>query len=123
MHKRLVWLLAIALLVGILVSCQSKTPESVVSQPTPEPAKATATAVPSTATTEPTATAAAEPTATPVSNTPTATAESAGAPTKSAPNAAPTPTPAWQIPSLHSGDWGKGNPEARMVLVEYSDFQ
>ena len=128
MHKRLIWFLAMALLVGVLASCQTKAPETVVSQPTPE--SATATPVPAIATAEPTATpasntptATAEPTATPAPNTPTATVAAAGPSEKTAPKASPTPVRPWQIPTLHSGDWGKGNPDAGLVLVEYSDFQ
>jgi hypothetical protein len=37
--------------------------------------------------------------------------------------AGPTPTPVWQIPGKRSGEYGKGNPDAKMVVVEYSDFQ
>jgi hypothetical protein len=113
MHKRLIWLVAIGLLVGVLASCQSKAPETVVSQPTPEPPTATPVA---TATPVP-ATATAEPVATTAPNTPTATAAPAGQ------RASPTPIPPWQIPTVHSGDWAKGNPEAGLVIVEYSDFQ
>jgi hypothetical protein len=121
MHKRLIWFLATALLVGVLASCQTKAPETVVSQPTPEPATAT-TVVEPTATPVP-ATATAEPTATPVPSTPTATVAAAGPPDATAPKASPTPVRPWQIPTLHAGDWGKGNPEAGLVLVVYSDFQ
>jgi hypothetical protein len=35
----------------------------------------------------------------------------------------PTPTVEWQIPRIGEKEWGKGNPQAGLVLVEYSDFQ
>ena len=117
MHKRSIWLLAAVLLAGALVGCQAATPTQVASQPTPKPATATtaptATAVPATAT------ATQAPTTKPEA-TPTPQDEATRAPGT---RADPTPAPVWQIPGIRSGEWGKGNPDAKMVLVEYSDFQ
>jgi hypothetical protein len=121
MPKRLIWLLAAVLLAGALVGCQAATPTQVASQPTPVPA--TATQAP-TATPEPTVPPATatptEPPATKDEATPTPRTESTSS---AGTRADPTPTPVWQIPEIRSGEWGKGNPEAKMVLVEYSDFQ
>ena len=117
MQKRLIWLLAAVLLAGALVSCQSATPTQVASQPTPKPA--TATKVP-TATSMSTATAVPPTPTTKTEATPTSQAEVTRAPST---KAEATPTPVWQIPGIRSGEWGKGNPDAKMVLVEYSDFQ
>ncbi len=96
------------LLVGALVACQSAVPTATVVPPTATTAPVTATAVPTQQATA-TPTSADAPTATP----PAADAEKASA----------TPTPAWQIPQVAETDWGEGNPDAKLVVVEYSDFQ
>ena len=65
------------------------------------------------------------PTATPV---PTATPEPTITPV---PTATSAPTPAaeaesadsWQIPKPTAEDWSVGEADAKLVLVEYSDFQ
>lgn len=110
-HK---WAVVLALLLVGLAACQSATPEATAPPPT-----ATATTVP-TSTSVP-------PTATPVPS-PTATATS-GLPAEATPTRKPvtepeaTPTRPWQIPGVMDGEHGKGNPDAGLVLVEYSDFQ
>jgi cyclophilin family peptidyl-prolyl cis-trans isomerase/protein-disulfide isomerase len=112
----MIGLLVALLLVGILVGCQSATRTETSVSPT-----ATAAL--------PTATHTTAPTETPVpTQAPTATPASAETPT-STPTAASTdqggatPTPAWQIPQVAESDWGEGNPDAKLVVVEYSDFQ
>jgi len=104
----MIGLLVALLLVGVLVGCQSAAP--------------TETTVP------PTATSTMVPTETPVPPTATSTPASVDVPTAtpSAPGtdkAGATPTPAWQIPQVGESDWGEGNPDAKLVVVEYSDFQ
>jgi cyclophilin family peptidyl-prolyl cis-trans isomerase/protein-disulfide isomerase len=117
----IIGLLVALLALGTLVACQSASP--------------TETAVPATATaplaTAPlaTATQAAMPTKTPVpTQQATATPASADVPTVTPPatgteKAGATPTPVWQIPQVTETDWGEGNPDAKLVIVEYSDFQ
>ena len=103
------------LLLGVLAACQMAKP--------PE------TAVPATVTKLPSAKATALPTSTPAPTAGvTATARGAAAPTATPSGAKlakaePTPTAVWQIPGLTEMDWGEGSPDARLVVVEYSDFQ
>lgn len=115
MRKPLMWFPAMALLLIGLVACQAKTPDATASQPSPQFAtvtpQPTATPVPSTPTPVPVAQATSTPQP---KDEPMSTAEA---------GTRPTPTQAWQIPTIGSGDWGKGNPDAGVVLVEYSDFQ
>ena len=108
MCKRLIWLLAaIPMLVG-LAACQPATPEATATVAVV--VQATATSVPSTPTPVPEATATPEPPA-------TRPAQESGSKPQ------PTPTLQWQIPEIGENDWGKGNPQAGLVFVEYSDFQ
>jgi hypothetical protein len=112
MRKRLIWLLAAILLLGGLAACQSATSEPTATSTSTVAvvARATATPVPSTPTPAPTVTATPEPQA-------TKPAQDSGSKPQ------PTPTVEWQIPKIGEKDWGKGNPQAGLVLVEYSDFQ
>lgn len=112
MRKRLIWLLAAILLLGGLVACQSATPDATATSTSTVAVvvRATATSVPSTPTPVPTATAAPEPQATKPAQEPGSKPQ-------------PTPTSEWQIPRIGEKEWGKGNPQAGLVLVEYSDFQ
>ncbi len=112
MHRHMKWLLVTLLLVGGLAACQSATPEATTASNPPTAtwtAVPTSTPVPSTATTVPTPTP-----AEPAEKTPTR---------EPVTEAEPTPTRPWQIPGLRDGEHGKGNPDAGLVLVEYSDFQ
>lgn len=113
MLKRLLLLLGVLLLGGLLLACQSPTPE-----PVSTPSRPTATAVADTPTPEPTAkpatdTPVPEPTATPQpENTPVA----AGKPS-------PTPTTPWQIPEIQPDDWVTGGADAGLIIVDYGDYQ
>src|SRR4030042_1716486 len=101
MVKRSRWLLAVGLLLGALVACQSATPEA-TANPTVSPS---ATAVP-------------KATATPVPSTPTRAPVAVSTPTReTGSKPQPTPTYPWQIPGIGAGDWGKGNPDAGLVVV------
>lgn len=109
-RSRLVFLSGI-LLLGALVACQSQTPETTPSKPTPL------------ATLVPTATSVAAPTP-----EPTAVASPAPKDTPSSKVArakpSPTPTQPWQIPEIQPDDRAKGGgADAGLTLVEYSDFQ
>lgn len=109
MHKRLKWLTIAALLLVGAAACRGATPEATAPPPLP-----TATATPAPISTPaPTATATSAPTV----------VAAATATLTQREEEAPTPTRPWQIPSVDSGDHGKGNPDAGFVLVEYSDFQ
>lgn len=138
MSKRLLFLVFVSLLLVSLVlgACQAKTQ---VAQPATEPSPTPAT---STFTPKPTATPLATPT---VTATPTtaATATVASPPPTATPQAgdkeptpgepgdrppsqaspSPTPTRPWQVPEVREDDWVKGEPNAGLVLVAYSDFQ
>ena len=111
-RSRLVFLSGI-LLLGALVACQSQTPETTPSKPTP-----LATLVPTAMsvaapTPEPTAVASPAP-----KDTPSPTPKVARA------KPSPTPTQPWQIPEIQPDDWAKGGgADAGLTLVEYSDFQ
>jgi cyclophilin family peptidyl-prolyl cis-trans isomerase/predicted DsbA family dithiol-disulfide isomerase len=116
MRKHTIGFLSALLLLGVLAACQTAASIETAMPPT-------ATSVP------PTATWTTAPTETPVP-TPAATATPATADvpaaTPSGPGparAGPTPTPEWQIPRVGEADWGEGNPDAKLVVVEYSDFQ
>ncbi len=109
------WTVVLALLLVGLVACQPATPEATEPPPT-----ATATTVPTSTSVPPTATPIPSPTAEPTSGPPPAEATPTRKPVTE-PEA--TPTYSWQIPGLMDGDHGKGNPDAGLVLVEYSDFQ
>jgi len=112
-HK---WSVVLAMLLVGLVACQPATPEATAPPPT-----ATATAVLTSTSVLPTATPAPSPTAEPTSEPPAA--EEATPTREPVAEAEATPTRPWQIPGVTDEDHGKGNPDAGMVLVEYSDFQ
>ena len=113
-HK---WAVVLALLLVGLAACQPATPEATR---TPPPT-ATATVVPTHTSVPATATPVPSPTAEPTSGPPPSTEAT---PTrKPVAEVEATPTRPWQIPSLVDGEHGKGNPDAGVVLVEYSDFQ
>jgi hypothetical protein len=98
--KRLYRLWWVVALCG-LVACQAAATPTSAPSPTPVP---TATPVP------------AVPTATPAGEDPKQE------PTAMAEGAADA-EPQWQIPRVRETDWGEGNPDAGLVVVEYSDFQ
>ena len=103
-RSRLVFLSGI-LLLGALVACQSQTPETTPSKPTPLATSVAAT------TPEPTAVASPAPKDTPLSKVARA-------------KPSPTPTQPWQIPEIQPDDRAKGGgADAGLTLVEYSDFQ
>jgi len=101
------------LLLGALVACQSQTPETTPSKPTPLATlvpTATSVAAP---TPEPTAVASPAP-----KDTPSPTPKVARA------KPSPTPTQPWQILEIQPDDWARGGgTDAGLTLVEYSDFQ
>jgi len=105
------------LLLGALVACQSQTPETTPSKPTPL------------ATLMPTATSVAAPTPEPTavaSPVPEDTPAPKDTPSPKVARAKPSPTPTqpWQIPEIQPDDWDKGGgADAGLTLVEYSDFQ
>ena len=106
MQRRLIWLLAaVMMLLGGLAACQSATSEATATSTSTVAvvARATETSVPTA-------------TATPVPQATKQAQESGSKPQ-------PTPTVEWQIPRIGEKEWGKGNPQAGLVLVEYSDFQ
>ena len=116
MRRYMVGILSVLLLLGVLGACQTAAPAETVVLPA-------ATALPSTdtATVVPTATPVQEKAATPTRSTADA---STATPSSAEPvRTGPTPTPQWQIPRIGETDWGKGNPDAKLVIVEYSDFQ
>ncbi len=116
MRRYTIGFLSALLLLGVLAACQTATP-------TETAAPNTATPVPSTATPTLLATATPVPTAEATATRDTTDAPTA-TPSRTEPaRTEPTPTPEWQIPALGETDWGKGNPDANLVVVEYSDFQ
>ncbi|MBN1640080.1 MAG: thioredoxin domain-containing protein, partial [Anaerolineae bacterium] len=136
MRKLSAWL-GVALLVLVALSACSTAeptlPASVAlptSTPTPTPtqisqkgpAPTPTAAATSTPADTPTSAPPATPTAEPGTPTPATDVETP-APTPTQEQASVQPTPAWQIPSPRETDWAKGNPEAKLVIVEYSDFQ
>lgn len=140
MSKRLLFFLLLAsLLLGTLIACQPKTQVAQATLPptTTPVSEATSTPSPNKLGT-PTA-AAPTPTHTPrlVATTPAATPTRTSSPATVAPTATPrgtsssrpepvseaTPTRPWQVPEVQEDDWAKGNPDAGLVLVAYSDFQ
>jgi hypothetical protein len=97
------------LLLIALVACQSPAATATVASASP-------TAV-SAATREPTKPPATEP-------PPTATPRTASTPTPGGSSGSSAEaTPAWKIPEIREEDWVKGDVDAGLVLVEYSDFQ
>jgi hypothetical protein len=110
MSKR-VLLLFIVLLMGGLIACQSQTPGATPAQPTPLPTVA-ATATP----------AVVAPTPVPTATT-SAVAEDTPSPVPEGAGPSATPTVAWQIPEIQTDDWIKGGADARLIIVEYGDFQ
>ena len=120
MKKRLMWLLAATLLLGGAAACQSQTPEATL-PPTATKIVAVATRTPvPTNTPAPTNTSAPSPT---IEATPTAGDKETVPTRKPQDKSAPTPAQPWQIPPVREGEWAKGNPDAGLVLVEYSDIQ
>lgn len=110
------WSVVLSLLLIGLAACQPATPEVTLAPPP----TATATVVPTSTNVPLTATPVPSPTAEPTSGPPPADATPTREPVA---EVEATPTRPWQIPSLMDGDHGKGNPDAGLVLVEYSDFQ
>ncbi len=118
-----VYLALLAILVGA-TSCHAAT-TTLPPQPTPENTPAyTAHPSPTPTTSPPTPTPTLTPSPTPIprSPTPPPTVATVGT-TAAPPSPTPTPTRPWQIPEVNDDDWVKGGADARLVLVEYSDFQ
>ena len=58
-----------------------------------------------------------------VSPAPTATRPATPTTSSARPKASPSPTVPWQVPQPQKDDWAVGRADARLVVVEYGDYQ